>query len=230
MTTTGVVYIMKFDIIVADPPYSFSDKLNMSQVKRSADANYKTLSIDDIKKLEVEEIAATDSVLVLWVPSSMLQDGLDIIKNWGFEQKQTFVWVKTKKSPLEGLTKKLKKLLHSDQDIKEAVDSFDINEVLSFYMGRLFRQTHEIALIGVRGKVYGNLQNKSQRSVLLDSNIKHSAKPGGLQSRLDLMFPQARRLEIFARRERPGWTCIGLECPATLGADVRDSIKLLKNI
>lgn len=35
-------------------------------------------------------------------------------------------------------------------------------------------------------------------------------------------------LDIFARRARPGWTCIGLECPTSLGEDVRVSLDRLK--
>ena len=224
---------MKYDLIVADPPWTFGDPLRMSATKRGAEDQYRVLTTEDIKKLEVEEIAATDSVLALWVPSSLIQDGLDTMKAWGFIQKQTFVWVKTKKSPLGELLKSVKRLIRTNvgiDDIPGTIDSFDINGILSFYMGRLFRQTHEIALIGVRGKVYGNLQNKSQRSVLLDTNLKHSAKPEGLQDRLDMMFPQAKKLEMFARRERLGWACVGLECPTTPGEDIRDSIELLKQI
>ncbi len=232
---------MKYDVVVADPPWPFSDKLRMSKVKRGAEDQYKILSVSDIKKLKVEEVSSPDAVLALWVPSSMLQEGLDVMEAWGFEQKQTFIWVKHKKLPLGELSKEIKawgkRLLANEkwpwsvqEEIKwigEFVNDFDVNQILAFYMGRLFRQTHEVALIGVRGKVYDQLQNKSQRSVLLDINFKHSAKPEGLQNRLDLMFPNANKLEMFARRDRDGWTCVGLECPATPGEDIRVSLENL---
>jgi N6-adenosine-specific RNA methylase IME4 len=38
------------------------------------------------------------------------------------------------------------------------------------------------------------------------------------------MFPQWRKLELFARRHRPGWTCLGNESPMTNGEDIRESI------
>lgn len=215
---------MKFEVVVADPPYSFSDRLTMSSVKRGSSANYDTLSNNDIKNLNVEKIVADDAVLALWVPSSLIQSGLDIMKAWGFEQKQTFVWVKHKKEPLKELLKIIR--YSSGQLIKSNMINFDLNKILNFGMGRLFRQTHEIALVGTRGKVYDKLQNRSQRSVLLDKNIGHSAKPEGLQDRLDLMF-KGPKLEMFARRVRPGWICVGNECPSTMGEDIRDSLENL---
>jgi N6-adenosine-specific RNA methylase IME4 len=193
----------------------------------------------DIIDLDIKSIAADDAILVLWVPSSKLQVGMDTMKAWGFDQKQTFIWVKTKKP--ENIFKSVKSQLLKDirariLDKKAKIlspgllDTFDLNQVLSFFMGRLFRQTHEIALVGVRGKIYTHLENKSQRSVMFGENIKHSAKPEELQDRLDLMFPTASKIELFARRDRDGWLCLGDECPSSLGEDIRDSIERLKAI
>ena len=82
--------------------------------------------------------------------------------------------------------------------------------MLSFGMGRLFRQTHEICLIGINNtKIYKHLENKSQRSVCFKNNAGHSIKPESLQNSLDLMFPKANKLEMFARRKRENWTNIG---------------------
>jgi N6-adenosine-specific RNA methylase IME4 len=36
------------------------------------------------------------------------------------------------------------------------------------------------------------------------------------------MFPNTEKLEMFARRIRPGWTCIGNE--VCNGEDIRDSL------
>lgn len=230
---------MKFDVIVADPPWSFKDSLKMSSVPRGAEANYSLLDNEEIIKLDVKSIAADDAVLALWVPSTLLQEGLDTMKAWGFEQKQTWIWVKVKNRPFSILTKTWlknvkKHLIDEDwdvlqfSDIKElfenTVSKFSLDDVLAFYMGRLFRQTHEICLIGTRGKIYNKLKNKSQRSVSFDVNLKHSAKPETLQDRLEIMFLNAKYLELFARRNRKDWECAGFECPTTLNEDVRDSI------
>jgi N6-adenosine-specific RNA methylase IME4 len=93
---------MKFQLVVADPSWSFSDKLKMSSVPRGAEANYPTLSTKDIAALPVKDIAdPTGCLLALWVPSSLLQDGLDVMKAWGFQQRQTYIWAKSKKEPFK---------------------------------------------------------------------------------------------------------------------------------
>lgn len=197
---------MKFRVIVADPCWQFSDKISMSSVPRGAAANYPTLTSKTIQELNVQSLAAKDSVLALWCPSSLLPEGLQTVSNWGFDFKQTWIWVKTKHKPKQ---------------------SDNLNDSLAFGLGRMFRQTHEIALIGTRGKIYDKLINKSQRSVFIHPATKHSVKPEGLQDMLDIMFPRVQKLEMFARRQRDKWICIGNEAPMSLGEDIRDSINRL---
>jgi len=222
-----------FDLIVADPCWKFNDKLSMSSVKRGAESQYAVLDDSDIINLNVKSIANQNSVLALWVPSSKLSVGLECCNSWGFKNiVQTFCWVKTKKKPLEKLEKalinSLKKSTDQKQTICDEIDKFDLNDVLNFYMGRTFRNTHEIAIIATKGKVTKLVKNKSQRSVFLGGIAKHSEKPEDLQNKLDLIFPQANKLELFARRARNGWLCVGNECPTTLGQDIRDSLEVLR--
>jgi N6-adenosine-specific RNA methylase IME4 len=220
---------MKANIILADSPWSFSDTLEMSKIKRGAKANYDLLDTRAIKNLPVESIAADDSVLGLWVPSSLLQDGLDTMKAWGFRQTQTVVWVKIKKKPLDFLRKEIKKYYFDVNTVDSNLESFNLENTLGFGLGRLFRQTHEICLFGVRGKIYDKLKNKSQRSVHFSVNTKHSAKPDILHDQLDLMFDNTcLKVELFARRARKGYLCAGNECPLTLKEDIRESLRKLK--
>ena len=195
----------KFGLIVADPPWSFNDKLKYEKqdtTVRGADMMYPTLSIPAIADLPVGELAAEDSLLALWVPSSHLINGLKVMEAWGFTYKQLWVWAKTQKSD---------------------------RSKLAFGMGRLARNCHEPCLIGVRGKYTKELANRSQRNVFLHPSLPHSSKPEDLQNSLDIMFPERNGLEIFARRPRPGWTCIGNEAPNTVGEDIRDSLQTLIN-
>ena len=226
----------KFSVIVADPPWRFNDSLKMSDVKRSAQANYDTMTMQQIREMPVAEACdPAGAVLCLWVPGSLLQDGLDTMKAWGFDHKQTYVWVKIKKHKFTRFTKWIKKsILRHPQiaydkfaytrainSILENLPNIDFSEELAFGMGRLFRQTHEICLIGTRGKILSQLANKSQRSVSFAENLRHSAKPDDLQESLETMFPKSRKLELFARRLRPGWTCLGNEID---GKDIYDAL------
>src|SRR5690606_1188694 len=163
------------------------------------------------------------AILALWVPSSLLEFGMELMKHYGFQQKQTYIWHKTKLKPLKDLKKTIIKSLTSALNsniltkdlIKDSVnnccDEFENNfsdNINSFYMGRLFRQTHEICLIGINNNnIYKKLNNKSQRSVSSMPNLKHSQKPDNLQKSLEVMFPNNNYLEIFARRQLDGWVC-----------------------
>lgn len=186
---------MFYQAIIADPAWSFGDRLTMSDVKRGAGSQYSTMSTGQIAALPVGQVAdPAGCLLALWVPSSMLADGLLVMSEWGFVCKQTYVWVKTKKD----------------------------GSGLGFGMGRLFRQSHEIALIGVNNtELYSTLENQSQRSVCLAPNQGHSIKPDCLHESIEVMFPKANKLELFARRIREGWLCLGNEID---GRDLRDSL------
>lgn len=231
----------KFSVIVADPPWPFKDSLKMSDVKRGAEANYHTMTISDIQQLDVKSICnPSGAVLCLWVPGSLLQEGLDTMKAWGFTHKQTFVWVKTKKHKFDRFIKWIKKSVLRHQQVCYDKFAYDraINAVienlsrvslfdeLAFGMGRLFRQSHEICLVGISdNRIYKKLKNKSQRSVIFAENLRHSAKPDDLQDSLEAMFPKAHKLEMFARRVKAGWTCLGDEID---GKDIRDALAELK--
>jgi len=240
----------KFRVIVADPPWPFGDSLRMSDTARGAVSNYSTMSIKDIQELPIQQFAAPDgALLALWVPSSLLQEGLDTMKSWGFKHKQTYVWVKIKKHPLADITKTFftiwtkgkkklseigekgwKEYLHSSVELLNIINPEKgknfVQAMLAFGMGRLFRQTHEICLIGISdNKIYKRLKNKSQRSVSVAPNLRHSSKPEDLQDSLEEMFPAGNRLELFARRHRKGWTCLGNEI--CNGEDIRVSLAKL---
>jgi len=227
----------KFRVVVADCPWPFGDKLKMSETKRGAEANYDTLTIQDLKDLPVKDVCAEDAILALWVPSALLSDGLAVMEAWGFRQTQTFIWVKTKKSPLRYLQRDVVSAFRKAPKqvpktgfaniVKDILGSFDLSKILAFGLGRLFRGTHELALIGVRGKIYNHLKDRSQRTTSFYSSTKHSTKPDILQDRLAKMFPRANRLEMFARRDKKDWVCIGNECPSTMGEDIRQSLQRL---
>lgn len=226
---------MKAELLVIDPPYGFSDKLKMSDVKRSPESQYKSvLDNHAILNLKIEEISADDAVLALWVPSTLIEFGLECMKAYGFEFKQTWIWVKSKKEPLGKLKKQIKKSLkkkENSEELLKLIDNFDLNDSLGFYMGRIFRQTHEVCLIGIRGKVHKSLKNKSQVSVFIGPNPVHSEKPEALQDRLEKMYPDyTNKLELFARRDRDEFICYGNECPSSINLDIRECIEKYRSL
>ncbi len=95
-----------YGCILADPPWSFrswSDKGKnrapdaLVRQKGLAERHYKTMSLDDIKALPVGDVAAKDSVLIMWVVDCMIPEALAVGTAWGFKFKTTaFPWMKTK--------------------------------------------------------------------------------------------------------------------------------------
>lgn len=205
---------MKFQVVCCDPPWGFSDGLKKMKdgVKRSAASQYRTMTAAQVADLDVPSLVnQSGCLLALWIPGCMLQHGLNVMEAWGFTYKQNYVWVKTKKDAI------------ADSALKGHMD-----ECTSVGMGRLFRQCHELALIGTVGKLQSTLKNRSQRSVSFARNAGHSIKPGKLQDSLELMFPAADCLEMFARRRRPGWVCIGDGIQP--GLDIDSAIDALKGL
>ena len=83
----------KYQIILADPPWSYNDK--MSGHPFSLDHEYQTQSKDLIKALPIQKICDKDCVLFLWVVSPLLDDGIETLKSWGFDYiTLAFCWIK----------------------------------------------------------------------------------------------------------------------------------------
>ena len=85
---------MKYQIIYADPPYSYRNKRTGGSMISGSDAKYPVMSIDEIAKLPVSDIADKDSVLFLWTTTPMLQDAFYIMNEWGFKYKTAIYWRK----------------------------------------------------------------------------------------------------------------------------------------
>lgn len=88
-----------YQIIYADPPWSYKDKAKAG--KRGASFKYTTQDKDWLQRLPVKSIADDNCVLFLWVTMPMLEEGLSLMKAWGFEYKTcAFTWVKRNKVSL----------------------------------------------------------------------------------------------------------------------------------
>ena len=86
----------KYNIIYADPAWSFTFWSNKAQ--RKVSDKYDLMSAEDIYKLPVNEIADENCILFIWVTYPNLLEGLETIKRWGFTYKTCgFSWIKKNK-------------------------------------------------------------------------------------------------------------------------------------
>lgn len=80
-----------YDIIYADPAWKYDSDASQ---RGKADNHYATMTTKKIADLAVP--SAENAMLFLWVTNAHLEDGLRVIKDWGFEYITNFVWVKDK--------------------------------------------------------------------------------------------------------------------------------------
>jgi N6-adenosine-specific RNA methylase IME4 len=81
-------------------------------------------------------------------------------------------------------------------------------------LGYWARNRHELLLLGTRGRF--PLPDPADRpdSVLQAPRGRHSQKPDRFYQLIEQAWPQATKLELFARRARPGWAAWGNQTPA----------------
>lgn len=78
-------------------------------------------------------------------------------------------------------------------------------------MGYWFRGRHEHLLLGVRGDVSPPDPEHRHESIFQETRGEHSVKPTSVHEWVEAAFPRGRWVELFARRERPGWEAWGDE-------------------
>ena len=85
----------KYDVIYADPPWSYGDKKKGFR-DPGAQKFYNTMKLSEILLLPIESLANKNAVLFLWVTNPLIPEGLKVMKQWGFSFKTVaFSWVKT---------------------------------------------------------------------------------------------------------------------------------------
>lgn len=169
----------KYKIIYADPPWSYNDK---SMHRGGAERHYRTMSKLELESLPVNNLAEQDCTLFLWITFPKIQDGLDLIKAWGFDYKTLgFVWIKKNK----------------------------INNKLFWGMGHWTRANPEVCLIAIKGKP--KRINAGVHSVIEEPIAKHSQKPEMARERIVQLMGDLPRIELFARKTVNGWDSWGNE-------------------
>lgn len=79
-------------IILADPPWEYDS--GTVDPTRVIENQYPTMSIDELKALDVASIATADAVLFMWAPPALLPEALEVMAAWGFTYKTNLTWDK----------------------------------------------------------------------------------------------------------------------------------------
>ncbi len=170
----------KYRIIYADPPWRYSDR----KCNGACEFHYKTMPLEEMKKLPVPQLADKDCVLFLWTTYPMLKEAMELIEAWEFVYKSIgFQWVKKNKS----------------------------GNGWFFGLGRWTRGNTEPCLLAVKGKPHRESNNISQ--LIMEPIGEHSTKPFVVREKIvDLMGGEKKnKIELFARQQVEGWDCWGEE-------------------
>lgn len=82
----------KYRTIYADPPWM---ETGGGKIKRGADRHYPLMKTKEIMALPVQALCDDNCSLYLWVTNNFLEDGLTVMKAWGFRYVTMITWVKT---------------------------------------------------------------------------------------------------------------------------------------
>ncbi len=172
----------KYNIIYADPPWSYKAWSGQGKDKKTAENHYRCMKKEDIQNLPIQNIAADDCVLMLWVTFPCLEEGLELIKKWGFTYKTCgFTWIKRNRK----------------------------SDGYFWGLGHWTRANAEICLLATKGKP--ERVSKSVHSVCDARIMEHSRKPDEIRNRIVQLCGDLPRIELFARKSVEGWDSWGDE-------------------
>lgn len=166
--------------VLADPPWQFSNRTGKVAPEHRRLSRYGTLNLEEIKSLPVSCALADKAHLYLWVPNALLAEGMAVMQAWGFQYKTNLVWMKVRR------------------------DGGPDGRGVGFY----FRNTTELILFGIRGKMRTLAPGRRQVNVMRTRKREHSRKPDEQYELIESCSP-GPYLELFARGIREGWHAWG---------------------
>ncbi len=168
-----------YNIIHADPAWPF-ENYSAKGESRNPRRHYSTMAIPQIKALPVGDLVAGDCACFLWVVDSLLDQGMDTLRAWGFRYTTVaFTWAKRTK----------------------------LDTGWHMNTGYYTRGNPEMCLLGMMGRL--ERQSKAVRQLIVEPVREHSRKPDRVADDIVRLFGDLPRVELFARTRRPGWDAWG---------------------
>ena len=185
----------QYGVILCDPPWDFKVWSADTGNGRSAEAHYPTVTIDDLCKIPVAELATDDCALFMWIVWPRMPDALRLGAEWGFTYKTLgFDWLKRTSTGSEW---------HMGMGYWTRANS---EACLLFTKGNPTRKSK-----GIR-QLIADIGQQELFPPIVAPVGEHSAKPHEQYSRIEALI-DGPYLEMFARNSAPGWDAWGLEAP-----------------
>ncbi len=135
----------RYSLIYADPAWSYGNTISNG----AAVDHYPTMSLLDMKRLPVWELAADNAVLAMWYTGTHNQEAIELAEAWGFTVRtmKGFTWVKLNQLAELRITKAL-----TEGDVTDFYDFLDLlNAETRMNGGNHTRANTEDVLIATRG-------------------------------------------------------------------------------
>lgn len=197
-STTGEGAVNGYATVVCDPPWPQKrggplrggHGEGFVGTAHSLPMPYSTMAVADIASLPVADIAASDSHLYLWTTNRFLPDAFIVARAWGFKPSTVLVWAKAP---------------------------------IGAGLGGSYGIATEYVLFARRGSLkatsrVGRNWFTWKRPYDERGKPMHSAKPPEFFQMVEAVSP-GPRLELFARRDRPGWDVWGDQAPNPITLD-----------
>jgi N6-adenosine-specific RNA methylase IME4 len=241
LARTVPVYAPKqYEVVYLDPPWIYGGRITHGEGNRTvfgggADAQYDMMTIEDMMAMGklVRSILADRAVIHMWVTGPHINSAIEIGKAWGLEYStKSFCWFKC--------TKDGKK----ERGMPGTYTASNTEDVLLFTYNRKKsgKDGNKLTPESVGGRrmtpqtvwdwdsdVLVNPNNGATElwptgTIAVREPIReHSRKPDVVAERLEQMYPNQTKLEMFCRYPRPNWTVMGNELD---GLDVRVAMTL----
>lgn len=169
-----------YRVLVADPPWQFSDRLPGNG--RGASKHYRCMSLSAIMRHPLPPLA-DDCVLFLWRVSAMVEEAYQVCRAWGFVPKSEIVWDKTTAS---------------------GKAHFGMGHIV-----RAAHETAIIAIRGCPRRLHAAQRSRFEAPAPRSAGkVIHSAKPDEFFAIVAGLYA-GPRASIFERRHRTGFDCTG---------------------
>ncbi len=177
----------RYGTLLVDPPWQFQNRTGKVAPEHIRLHRYQTMTTERIAEIPVRDLLREQAHLYLWTPNALLQGGLRIMESWGFTYKTNLVWSKVRK------------------------DGGPDGRGVGFY----FRNTTELVLFGVKGKLRTLAPGRRQVNLIATRKREHSRKPDEMYDVIEQCSP-GPYLELFARHPRTGWDQWGDEIEGSI--------------
>mgnify|MGYP000349692383 CR=1 FL=1 len=175
---------MKYDLILSDPPWNIlKGGIRAVRPRQSRLLDYPVLSIGEIRDIHRS------------------------FQSYAEENHLFFMWT-------------IDKYLHESEQMMRGLGyklhaRMIWNKLNGVAPAFTLRYSHEYLLYMYYGKFTPVAVSERGRytTVFEEKSGRHSRKPEISYAIMERLYPEARKLELFARYTRPGWDCWGNEIP-----------------